>query len=72
MSLWILRVVVGTVSNVDLPLTDLVSAIAQATGAELLDGAATQVSNVDQMPVCGKGATKSQIQGFKHLQRPGV
>ena len=71
MSLWILRVAVGTMSNVDLPLNDLLSAVAHATGAELVDGVATEVSNAvrdDPVPVFGEGATDSQIQGFKTLR----
>eukprot|EP00752_Nemacystus_decipiens_P012508 g11078.t2 len=72
-SLWILRVAVGTLSRVDLPLNGLLDAVAHATGAELVDGVARNASiamNGDAVPVLGEGegATNSQIERFRHLR----
>lgn len=70
-SLWILRVAVGTVSNVDLPLNEVLGAVVKATGAELLEGIGTEVPSTiktDSFPAFGEGATEKQIQSFKELR----
>lgn len=62
---------VGTVSNVDLPLNQVLDAAVKATGAAVLDGIGTEVPNSiddDAVPVFGEGATAAQKQGFKDLQ----
>lgn len=72
-SLWILRVAVGTVSNVDLPLNEVLGAAVKATGAELVDGIGTEALgtvNTDRPPLFGEGATDAKIQEFKDLQGP--
>eukprot|EP00752_Nemacystus_decipiens_P013381 g11847.t1 len=70
-SLWILRVAVGTVSNVDLPLNEVLEAAVKATGAAMLEGVGTEVPNSvdnDPIPVFGEGATVEQKRGFRDMQ----
>ncbi|CAM9917938.1 unnamed protein product [Ectocarpus fasciculatus] len=70
-SLWILRVAVGTVSSVDLPLNQVLEAAVKATGAAVLDEMGTEVPNSvdsDPVPVFGEGATVEQKQEFMELQ----
>lgn len=58
-------------SNVDLPLNQVLDAAVKATGAAVLDGMGTEVPNsidIDAFPVFGEGATVEQKQGFKDLQ----
>lgn len=58
-------------SNVDLPLNQVLDAAVKATGAAVLDGMGTEVPNSvdnDPVPVFGEGATVEQKQGFKDLQ----
>ncbi len=64
-SLWILRVAVGTVSNVDLPLDEVLGAMVQATGPELLEGMGTKppsAVNDGPGPVPSAGATDGRRQ----------
>lgn len=66
-----LRVAVGAVSNVDLPLNEVLGAFVQATGAELLDSMhkeAPGTMNSGSLPVFGERATVEEIQGFKDLR----
>ena len=73
-SLWILRVAVGIVSNVDLPLNETLGAIVEATGAKLLNGFGTQVStsvSANQrggLPVFGADSTDGQQREFVKLR----
>lgn len=70
-SLWILRVAVGIVSNVDLPLNDVLGAAVKATGAALVDGIGTEVPstiNTDRVSVFAEGETAAKTQQCKNLQ----
>lgn len=54
---------VGTVSNVDLPLNEVLGAAVQATGSELLDGMGTGIPGSigrDRVPDFALGATAEQ------------
>lgn len=65
-----LRVGVGAVSHVDLPLNQVLSAFVQATGAELLNSMSNVADTINSgsLPVFGEGATEAEIQGFKDLR----
>lgn len=65
-----LRVAVGVVSNVDLPLNEVLGAFVMATGAELLDGVGKVPERIDSaaLPVFSEGATRAEIEGFKDLR----
>ncbi|CAN0244153.1 unnamed protein product [Pylaiella littoralis] len=69
-SLWVLRVVVSTVSHVDLPLSELLGAFVKATGAELVDGVGKVPGRISRaaVPVFGEGATTEEIQRFRRLR----
>ena len=58
-------------SNVDLPLNEVLEAAVKATGAAVLEGVGTEVPNSvdnDPVPVFGEGATVEQERGFRDLQ----
>ncbi|CAM9984147.1 unnamed protein product [Ectocarpus fasciculatus] len=69
-SLWMLRVAVGTVSNVDLPLNEVLGAFVQATGAELLNSMSKVADTINSgsLPVFGEGATEAETKRFIHLR----
>ncbi|CAM9909050.1 unnamed protein product [Ectocarpus sp. 12 AP-2014] len=69
-SLWMLRVAVGTVSNVDLPLNEVLGAFVQATGAELLNSMSKvpDTINSGSLPVFGEGATEEETKRFTNLR----
>lgn len=59
-------------SNVDLPMDEVLGAVVQATGAALLDGMGSEVPGTilsnGEVPEFGAGATDAQISGFKYLR----
>lgn len=65
-----LRVAVGAVSNVDLPLNKVLGAFVMATGAELLDGVGKVPDRISSavLPVFSEGATGAEIDGFKDVR----
>ncbi|CAM9585483.1 unnamed protein product [Scytosiphon promiscuus] len=69
-SLWMLRVGVGVMSNVDLPLNGVLEAFVQATGAEVLNsmsGVPDTISS-DSLPAFGAGAPEADVKKFKLLR----
>ncbi|CAN0014690.1 unnamed protein product [Pylaiella littoralis] len=72
-SLWILRTAVGFVSNVDLPMNEVLGAAVNTTGAALVDGIGTEVPstiNTDGISVLEEGEAGEKIKELKRLQGP--
>lgn len=65
-----LRLAVGTVSNVDLPLNEVLGAFVQATGAELLNSMSKVADTINSgsLPVFGEGATEEETERFINLR----
>ncbi|CAM9290372.1 unnamed protein product, partial [Hapterophycus canaliculatus] len=69
-SLWVLRVAVGAVSHVDLPLDEVLGAFVKATGAELVASMSNVTESIGSaaIPEFGEGATQDEIDRFIHLR----
>ncbi|CAN0171033.1 unnamed protein product [Scytosiphon promiscuus] len=71
-SLWVLRVAVGIVSHVDLPLNEVLGAAVKAAGTELVEGIGTEVPSTIRTDLSAfeEGVPIAKIQEFKDLQGP--